>query len=195
TAAELAELRAARDASGRVLVVGFNRRHAPLALTLRDHVCRAGMPFQLLYRVSAGRLPDDHWLNDLDEGGGRLLGEGCHFVDFACWLAGAPPVRVAATLAGEAGRPLAAAQSFGVALGGELAQHPLELTLQRRPGRHVEEHRLGLTDAVDDAVPARGDDRARRAHAFDHRERLTLELACRQRDDVGAAKRAPFLLV
>ncbi len=72
---------------GGLLAVGFNRRFAPLAAELRD-APRAAEPFELVYRVNAGPLPDDHWLDDPEEGGGRLLGEGCHFVDFACWFAG-----------------------------------------------------------------------------------------------------------
>ncbi len=66
--------------------------------------------------MNAGSLPDDHWLNDPADGGGRLLGEGCHFVDFACWFAGALPTRVSATMRAAAGQPLAAGQSFNVAL-------------------------------------------------------------------------------
>jgi predicted dehydrogenase/threonine dehydrogenase-like Zn-dependent dehydrogenase len=95
---ELARLRSAREETGQILAVGFNRRHAPLARRLREHVTAAGHPLQVLIRVGAGSLPGDHWLNDPKDGGGRLLGEGCHFVDLACWLVGAAPVSVQATL-------------------------------------------------------------------------------------------------
>jgi predicted dehydrogenase/threonine dehydrogenase-like Zn-dependent dehydrogenase len=113
---ELARLRHARAESGRPLVVGFNRRHAPLSLALRSHVAATHAPQEILIRVNAGRLPDDHWLNDPVEGGGRLLGEGCHFVDLACWLTGRLPERVSCVMRGEPGRPLQSAQSFTVAL-------------------------------------------------------------------------------
>ncbi|HZO58638.1 MAG TPA: Gfo/Idh/MocA family oxidoreductase [Solirubrobacterales bacterium] len=116
TGAELEELRAAVAASGQPLVAGFNRRHAPLAIALRDHIAAAGQPFNLLYRVNADPLPRDHWMNDLDDGGGRLLGEGCHFVDFACWLAGAAPDRVTCVAAPERGLPVAAAERFTVTM-------------------------------------------------------------------------------
>jgi predicted dehydrogenase len=116
TVVELGELRAAVAASGQPLVVGFNRRHAPLARAFRDHIAAAGQPFNLIYRVNAELLPADHWLHDLDEGGGRLLGEGCHFVDFACWLAGAIPDRVSCLAAPEPGRPLGAADRFTISL-------------------------------------------------------------------------------
>ncbi|HEY2767360.1 MAG TPA: bi-domain-containing oxidoreductase [Solirubrobacteraceae bacterium] len=112
---ELRELeRAAAD--GPPLLVGFNRRHAPLARAMRDHVASRGHPVELLFRVNAGPLPHEHWLNDLADGGGRLLGEGCHFIDFACWLLGALPHRVSAVMRATAGEPLAAAQSFDVTL-------------------------------------------------------------------------------
>ena len=67
TPAQLDTLRdAARD---RILQVGFNRRFAPLAEAMRQHVRSSGQPVELLYRVAAGRLPSDHWLNDPDDGG------------------------------------------------------------------------------------------------------------------------------
>jgi predicted dehydrogenase len=94
TLEELKRLRGA--ASGRVLQVGFNRRFAPLAAAMRTHIAPGEHPVELLYRVAAGRLPDDHWLNDPDDGGGRLLGEGCHFVDFACWFMECLPEQVSA---------------------------------------------------------------------------------------------------
>ena len=114
--AELADLRSAVAESGLPLVAGFNRRHAPLARAMRDHIAAAGLPFNLLYRVHADPLPRDHWMHDLDEGGGRLVGEGCHFVDFACWMAGARPDRVTCVAAPESGLPLAAAERFTITL-------------------------------------------------------------------------------
>jgi predicted dehydrogenase len=51
-------------------------------------------PFAAHYRVNAGYIPPEHWVHDPAQGGGRLLGEGCHFIDFLTWLAGAPPVEV-----------------------------------------------------------------------------------------------------
>jgi predicted dehydrogenase/threonine dehydrogenase-like Zn-dependent dehydrogenase len=80
---------AALAATDRILCVGFNRRFAPLtaqaAALLRD---RAG-PLVLDVTVNAGALPDDHWTKDPDVGGGRLVGEACHFIDLARHLTGA----------------------------------------------------------------------------------------------------------
>jgi predicted dehydrogenase/threonine dehydrogenase-like Zn-dependent dehydrogenase len=110
------ELERLRDAAGGgTLQVGFNRRFAPLARAAREHVAGRGHPIELLYRVAAGRLPADHWLNDSEDGGGRLLGEGCHFVDFACWFLGALPVSISASVPSSPGQ-LALAQRFAITL-------------------------------------------------------------------------------
>lgn len=165
----LAELRAIRDETGLPLAVGFNRRFAPLAEELRDFVRAGGGPLELLYRVNAGRLEERHWLNDPDEGGGRLLGEGCHFVDFACWLAGALPERVDCTLRPELDRPLAAAQSFVVSLafaGGSLATILYASRGAPTAGKeYVEAHAGGRSAILDDfrSLQLFGKGRARRS--------------------------------
>ena len=56
------------------------------------------------YRVNAGYIPADHWVNDPEQGGGRILGEVCHFVDFLCFLAGASPIEVQAQTVGNPGQ-------------------------------------------------------------------------------------------
>jgi len=80
--------------SSRLLMVGFNRRFAALAVRMKSFLREVGEPLAVHYRVNAGFLPADHWLNDPQQGGGRILGEVCHFVDFLCFLMGAPPVEV-----------------------------------------------------------------------------------------------------
>ncbi len=75
------------------LMVGYNRRFSPLAVAMRDFLAGRG-PLAVLYRVNAGRVPADSWVLDPVEGGGRLIGEVCHFVDFVCALTGALPERV-----------------------------------------------------------------------------------------------------
>src|SRR5258707_2438660 len=79
-----------------LLMVGFNRRFAPLALRLKSFLRRIHEPLALHYRVNAGFIPADHWLNDPQQGGGRVIGEVCHFVDFLTFLVGAAPVEVEA---------------------------------------------------------------------------------------------------
>lgn len=79
-----------------LLMVGFNRRFAPLALRLKTFLREIHEPLALHYRVNAGFIPADHWLNDPEQGGGRVIGEVCHFVDFLTFLVGAAPVEVEA---------------------------------------------------------------------------------------------------
>jgi predicted dehydrogenase/threonine dehydrogenase-like Zn-dependent dehydrogenase len=104
TEAELLDVEAALEDGG-TLMVGFNRRFAPLTVRLRAEL-EGVEASALLARVNAGPLADDHWLNDPEEGGGRLLGEGCHFVDLLAHLAGAPPLGVQAVAVPSAQRPL-----------------------------------------------------------------------------------------
>jgi predicted dehydrogenase len=94
---------AALAGSDRLLTVGYNRRFAPLALALREFVCAAHAPLAMHYRINAGALPATHWLNDPEQGGGRILGEACHFIDFLIYLVGAPPVRLSAAALPDAG--------------------------------------------------------------------------------------------
>ena len=77
-----------------LLLVGFNRRFAPMSVQLKSFLQGVGEPLALHYRVNAGYLPPDHWLNDPEVGGGRLLGEVCHFIDLLCFLTGTAPVEV-----------------------------------------------------------------------------------------------------
>jgi len=95
--AELTEIVTAHQdpvAARPLLMVGFNRRFASLAVRMKNFVQQAGEPLALHYRVNAGFLPADHWLNDPLQGGGRILGEVCHFVDFLSFLTSSVPVEV-----------------------------------------------------------------------------------------------------
>jgi predicted dehydrogenase/threonine dehydrogenase-like Zn-dependent dehydrogenase len=78
-----------------LLMTGFNRRFAPLAFELKSFLGELREPLALHYRINAGYLPPDHWVNDPEQGGGRILGEVCHFVDFMTYLTGAPAVEIA----------------------------------------------------------------------------------------------------
>ncbi len=76
------------------LQIGFNRRFAPLAREARALFADRAEPLSIAYRVNAGTFPPETWVFDPQLGGGRLIGEGCHFVDTICFLAGALPERV-----------------------------------------------------------------------------------------------------
>ena len=79
-----------------LLTVGFNRRFAPLAQTLSSFRFHRTEPLHVHYRVNAGYLPLNHWTHDAQIGGGRIIGEACHFVDFITFLVGESPVSVTA---------------------------------------------------------------------------------------------------
>lgn len=80
----------ARNGANAFFTVGFNRRFAPMSVKARDLLARHKGPKMLVLRVNAGALPPESWLNAAEEGGGRILGEACHFVDLARMLVGAP---------------------------------------------------------------------------------------------------------
>ena len=77
-----------------LLMVGFNRRFAPQAIKAQERFSKRKTPLMIQYRVNAGYLPPDHWVHDPEEGGGRIIGEVCHFVDFLQFLTEAAPERV-----------------------------------------------------------------------------------------------------
>lgn len=87
-----------------MLMVGFNRRFAPLVVTLKAHLTAIAEPLYVACRVNAGYLPPDHWLHDPAVGGGRLVGEGCHFLDLLLHLLPGEPVRVTARALPDGGR-------------------------------------------------------------------------------------------
>jgi len=87
-----------------LLMVGFNRRFAPLARKLYDFIKLRQEPLVANYRINAGNIPLTHWVHDPIQGGGRIIGEGCHFIDFLTFLVGAPPISVYAQALPDDGR-------------------------------------------------------------------------------------------
>jgi predicted dehydrogenase/NADPH:quinone reductase-like Zn-dependent oxidoreductase len=90
-----ATLAVARSASG-LLAVGFNRRFAPLAVRLRAALAAKAGARRFTFDINAGRLPANHWTLDSQQGGGRIVGETCHFVDLLRFLSGCAIVSVRA---------------------------------------------------------------------------------------------------
>ena len=76
-------------ARGQRIMVGFNRRFSSHAVAIRDFFGGRGNPLVMCYRVNAGAIDPRHWIQDPAVGGGRLIGEGCHFLDFMQFIAGA----------------------------------------------------------------------------------------------------------
>lgn len=77
------------------VMVGFNRRFSPFAKLLKDRMGRGKM--SMIYRVNAGMIPSDTWIQDLKVGGGRIIGEACHFIDFMSFICGSLPCKVSAS--------------------------------------------------------------------------------------------------
>lgn len=90
--AQLDEVRAAVEAAPElgVLAVGFNRRFAPFTVAMSDALKSLGGPKAVVITVNAGAIPGNHWTQDSEAGGGRIVGEACHFVDLARHLVAAP---------------------------------------------------------------------------------------------------------
>jgi polar amino acid transport system substrate-binding protein len=86
-------LDAAAHSAGQLLV-GFNRRFSPLALRAKEVFANRQSPLSIVYRINAGQVPREHWTQDPAEGGGRIVGEVCHFVDFMQFITDAAPVNV-----------------------------------------------------------------------------------------------------
>lgn len=87
TLEDIAKIEKAAAGSGRAVMVGFNRRFSPALIPLKRKLEAVAGPKQVLVRVNAGRLEDGGWQQG-EEGGGRLLGEVCHFTDMCLWLLG-----------------------------------------------------------------------------------------------------------
>lgn len=87
-----------------LLTVGFNRRFAPLAVQLKEYFQGQSEPLMINYRVNAGFLPSNHWLHDAQQGGGRIIGEGCHFIDFVVWMASSLPTEISAQALPDGGK-------------------------------------------------------------------------------------------
>jgi len=95
TQPELEEIRDAWEIAKSNLMIGFNRRFSPLTQQIKQ-VFGDG-PMSIIYRINAGAIPVDSWIQDRDLGGGRIIGEVCHFIDFTVYMAGSRPSRVYAT--------------------------------------------------------------------------------------------------
>jgi predicted dehydrogenase/threonine dehydrogenase-like Zn-dependent dehydrogenase len=78
-----------------ILMVGYNRRFSPLSVELKRKLGEG--PMSMIYRVNAGAMPADSWMQQKDVGGGRIIGEACHFVDYLTFMNGSLPVEVYAT--------------------------------------------------------------------------------------------------
>jgi predicted dehydrogenase len=128
-----------------VLAVGFNRRFAPLTVRMRSLLDDVAAPKAVVMTVNAGHIPADHWTQDLEAGGGRIVGEGCHFVDLARHLVGSPIVDVRARYLGGAPAMDSATISLGFADGSTAEIHYLANGAAAFPKERIEVFTQGRT--------------------------------------------------
>ncbi len=99
---ELEKIAIAHEAAvNPILMVGFNRRFAPLTRKMKELLDGIREPKTFIVTVNAGVLPDDHWHHERESGGGRVLAEGCHFIDLLRYLVGSTISRIEAVQVGE----------------------------------------------------------------------------------------------
>lgn len=91
---ELQEIEKYYPAAGTILMVGYNRRFSPHIEAIRNFFKDRKSPLALNYNINAGMIPGDHWYQDPEKGGGRIVGECCHFIDVAQFITQEKPVRV-----------------------------------------------------------------------------------------------------
>lgn len=149
---ELNALEDAAERSGRLIMVGFNRRFAPLAgETLALLAGRAG-PVAMVMTVNAGAIPRDHWTQDPAVGGGRIVGEACHFIDLARYLAQSPVADLRVTPAAtRTGQPIDDIANIVISFadGSTAAIHYLANGAKSFPKERIECFFDGKTVAID----------------------------------------------
>lgn len=142
----------ARNADGSgFLMVGFNRRFAPATRRLQAALAKRPGPRVILIRVNAGSLPAEHWVHAPDAGGGRIVGEACHFVDLARALTGAGVVSVDARAAANTDGAVDDVAIFMQFADGSLATIVYTARGDTSAGKElVEVHAGGATYLIDD---------------------------------------------
>ncbi len=112
---QLAEVRAAVERNpGLQLMVGFNRRFSPHARKIRELTAARSEPLCMTMTVNAGAVPPDSWIHDPARGGGRIVGEACHFIDLMVSVCGSEVASVSAVSAGDT--PLVRSDRMTIAL-------------------------------------------------------------------------------
>jgi len=161
TLGELAEIEteaAARPAQH--LMVGFNRRYAPQIVRMKSLLAAVDQPKCLIITVNAGEIPADHWTQDVAVGGGRIIGEACHFIDLARHLVGAPIIGRHAIAVGR--HPAVAVRSDKVSLTLEFADgsiatiHYLANGNKGFPKERIEAFAAGRVLQLDNFLKLRG---------------------------------------
>lgn len=91
---QLDSIKSSHINSNGTLMVGFNRRFSPLIQKLVKLIQPRTGPISINYQINPGRIPADHWSQNLQDGGGRIIGEGCHFIDLCNYIVGSNAIDV-----------------------------------------------------------------------------------------------------
>jgi len=97
---QLDDIIQAQSETGRIVMTGFNRRFSPMSVAIREFFHGRTSPIEVVCRVNAGAIKADSWYQDAEEGGWRILSEGCHFIDLIQFLCGSKPADVFAEIIG-----------------------------------------------------------------------------------------------
>ncbi|WP_343539401.1 bi-domain-containing oxidoreductase [Sphingobacterium thalpophilum] len=82
------------NSQSKTVNVGFNRRFAPLALKMKQLLGQGNTPMNIIATMNAGFIPSNSWVQDMEVGGGRIIGEACHFIDLCSFIAGSKVLAV-----------------------------------------------------------------------------------------------------
>ena len=91
---ELNEILDVLQRKNKTITVGFNRRFAPLAVKMKSLLGKSDTPVNIIATMNAGNIPASVWVHDMEVGGGRIIGEACHFIDLCSYLTGSKVVSV-----------------------------------------------------------------------------------------------------
>jgi predicted dehydrogenase/threonine dehydrogenase-like Zn-dependent dehydrogenase len=149
--ADLDKVESALAESGCLLTVGFNRRFAPLTTELRKHLPGRAGPLSVVATINAGSIPRDHWTQDMEAGGGRLVGEAVHWIDLARSLTGSPISSMQVVTASASQRPVTdiAHLLIGFSDGSTAAIHYLSSGARQFPKERIECFFDGKTLVID----------------------------------------------
>jgi predicted dehydrogenase len=85
---EINEIIEVYEQTNKTLTVGFNRRFSPFVQDIKQKLGGVNLPINMIVTVNAGEIPSNHWTQDMNIGGGRIIGEACHFIDLITYLSG-----------------------------------------------------------------------------------------------------------
>ena len=98
---EIDEIIAQAEKSKKSIVVGFNRRFSPHMQKIKSALGESSGPINVCATMNAGFIPKDVWIHDMDIGGGRIIGEACHYIDLLVYLTGSPVASICTNAMGK----------------------------------------------------------------------------------------------